>query len=317
MSSTDLFSKEKVVDAHERIKPFIHKTPVLESFAINELAGCEIRFKCENFQKIGAFKMRGATNAVLQLNDQQKANGVVTHSSGNHAQALAKAAQSLGIQAYIVMPETAPKVKVAAVKAYGGQITFCPPTLIARETTAQKIIDEKGATFIHPYDNVEVILGQSSCAKEVFEDYKDLDVFICPVGGGGLLAGSILARDYYSPRTTVFAAEPQGADDAFQSFQAKKLIPQTSPNTLADGLLTSLGKLNFPIMLNGAENVLTCDDKEIVAAMRLIWERMKIVIEPSCAAPLAVILKNQALFSRKKVGVVLTGGNVDLGKLPF
>tara|TARA_B110000046_G_scaffold108222_1_gene115605 strand:+ start:55922 stop:56875 length:954 start_codon:yes stop_codon:yes gene_type:complete len=317
MNSTNLFSKEKVVDAHERIKPFIHNTPVLESSAINEMAACEIYFKCENFQKIGAFKMRGATNAVLQLSDQQKANGVVTHSSGNHAQALAKAAQSLGIKAYIVMPETAPKVKVAAVKEYGGQITFCPPTLIARETSAKKIIDEKGATFIHPYDNAKVILGQSSCAKEVFEDHQNLDVFVCPVGGGGLLAGSILARDYYSPRTTIFAAEPEGADDAFQSFQAKKLIPQTSPNTITDGLLTSLGELNFTIMLNGIENVLTCNDEAIIAAMRIIWERMKIIIEPSCAVSLGVILKNKALFKGKRVGVILTGGNVDLAKLPF
>ncbi len=317
MNSTNLFSKDKVVDAHERIKPFIHNTPVLESSAINEMAACEICFKCENFQKIGAFKMRGATNAVLQLSDQQKANGVVTHSSGNHAQALAKAAQSLGIKAYIVMPETAPKVKVAAVKEYGGQITFCPPTLIARETSAQKIIDEKGATFIHPYDNAKVILGQSSCAKEVFEDHQNLDVFVCPVGGGGLLAGSILARDYYSPRTTIFAAEPEGADDAFQSFQAKKLIPQTSPNTITDGLLTSLGELNFTIMLNGIENVLTCNDEAIIAAMRIIWERMKIIIEPSCAVSLGVILKNKALFKGKRVGVILTGGNVDLAKLPF
>lgn len=317
MASTDLFSKEKVVEAHERILPFIHRTPVLNSTAINEMAGCEIVFKCENFQKIGAFKMRGASNAVLQLTEAQKKNGVVTHSSGNHAQALAKAAQSAGIKAYIVMPETAPKVKVAAVKSYGGQITFCPPTLIARETTAQKIIDEKGATFIHPYDNAEVILGQSSSAKELFEDYTDLDVFVCPVGGGGLLAGSILARDYFSPRTTIFAAEPQGADDAFQSFQAKKLIPQTSPNTIADGLLTSLGELNFPIILNGVENVITCNDEEIVFAMRTIWERMKIIIEPSCAVPLAVILKNKVLFKGKKVGVILTGGNVDLKRLPF
>ena len=317
MPSTDLFSKEKVVEAHERILPFIHRTPVLTSTAINEMAGCEIVFKCENFQKIGAFKMRGATNAVLQLTEAQKKNGVVTHSSGNHAQALSKAAQSAGINAYIVMPETAPKVKVAAVKSYGGQITFCPPTLIARETTAQKIIDEKGATFVHPYDNAEVILGQSSSAKEFFEDYTDLDVFVCPVGGGGLLAGSILARDYFSPSTTIFAAEPQGADDAFQSFQAKKLIPQTSPNTIADGLLTSLGELNFPIILNGVKNVLTCNDEEIISAMRTIWERMKIIIEPSCAVPLAVILKNKQLFKGKKVGVILTGGNVDLKRLPF
>ncbi len=317
MPSTSLFSTEKIVEAHERIKPFIHRTPVLSSTAINAIAGCQLLFKCENFQKIGAFKMRGATNAVLQLTEAQKKNGVVTHSSGNHAQALAKAAQSAGIKAYIVMPETAPKVKVAAVKLYGGQVTFCKPTLQARETTAQKIIDEKGATFIHPYDNAEVILGQSSSAKELFEDYPDIDVFVCPVGGGGLLSGSILARDYFSPNTIIFAAEPEGANDAYQSFQAKKLIPQTNPNTIADGLLTSLGELNFPIILNGVKNVLTCYDTEIVAAMRLIWERMKIIIEPSCAVPLAVILKNKELFANKKVGLILTGGNVDLEKLPF
>lgn len=311
------FTKQELLEAHERIEPFIHNTPVLSSTAINKMAGCELFFKCENFQKIGAFKMRGATNAVLQLSEKQKANGVVTHSSGNHAQALAKAAQSVGITAYIVMPTTAPKVKVAAVKEYGGQITFCEPNLIARETTAQQIVTEKGATFIHPYDNREVIVGQSSSAKELFTSHTNLDSFVCPVGGGGLLAGSILARNFFSANTAVFAAEPEGADDAFQSFNAKKLIPQTAPNTIADGLLTSLGKLNFPIILNGAENVLTCNDEEIIAAMRIIWERMKIVIEPSCAVPLAVILKNKALFTNQKVGVILTGGNVDLGKLPF
>ena len=317
MAQIVAFSKEKVIEAHERIKPFIHRTPALSSEAINAIAGCEIVFKCENFQKVGAFKMRGAANAVLQLSTTQKANGVVTHSSGNHAQALAKAAQSAGVKAYIVMPETAPKVKVAAVKSYGGEITFCPPTLIARESTAQKIIAEKGATFIHPYDNAEVILGQSASAKELFEDYSGLDIFVCPVGGGGLLAGSVLSRDYFSPNTKIYAAEPKGADDAYQSFQAKKLIPQTDPNTIADGLLTSLGELNFPIILNGVENVLTCKDEEIVAAMRLICERMKIIIEPSCAVPLAVILKNKTIFDNKKVGVILTGGNVDLAKLPF
>tara|TARA_R110002096_G_scaffold378222_7_gene572140 strand:+ start:16780 stop:17751 length:972 start_codon:yes stop_codon:yes gene_type:complete len=305
-------SKNDLIDAHQRIEPYIHRTPILTCAAIDELANCSIFFKCENFQKIGAFKMRGATNALLQLNQSQLQNGVTTHSSGNHAQAVAKAAQMLGVKAFIVMPKTAPKVKIAAVEAYGGKITFCEPTLAAREDEVAKLIEKTGAEFIPPYDDAKVIAGQASAAKELIEEHKDLDAIICPVGGGGLLAGTILSAHYFSPMTKVYAGEPEGADDAYQSFLQKKLIPQKEPKSIADGLLTSLGKQNFEIILEGANAIFTVNDSELLAAMRLIWERMKIIIEPSCAVPFAAVLKNKALFENKKIGIILSGGNVDL-----
>ena len=306
------FTKKNIELAHQRIKPFIHNTPVLTSDSINSIAGAELYFKCENFQKIGAFKMRGATNAILQLSSAQKEAGVITHSSGNHAQAVAKAAQLNGIEAQIVMPKTAPKVKVAAVKEYGGIITFCEPTLEARERTVEELVAAGNYTFIHPFDNDEVIIGQATCGKELIEEYSDLDSIICPVGGGGLLAGTALAAKYFRNDINVYAGEPEGADDAYQSFNAKKLIPQTKPNTIADGLLTSLGERNFEIILNDVRAIFTVDDREIIEAMRLIWERMKIIIEPSCAVPLAAILKNEEKFRYQRIGIILTGGNVDL-----
>lgn len=304
--------QEEIEAAHKRIKPHIHETAILQSDAINEIAECNIFFKCENFQKVGAFKMRGATNAILQLSEKQKNKGVITHSSGNHAQAVSKAAKSVNCKAYIVMPENAPKVKVAAVKSYGGKITFCEPTLAAREETVNRLIRENGATFIHPYDNKEVICGQATAAKELIKQVDDLDLIICPVGGGGLLAGSILSAKYFGNNLKVFAAEPKGADDAKRSLDAGKLIPQTNPNTIADGLLTSLGQLNYEIIKNGVRDILTVNDAEIIEAMRLIWERMKIIIEPSCAVPLAAIMKNKELFKNQKIGLILSGGNVDL-----
>lgn len=303
--------------ARVRIKSFIHRTPILTSSAINEMAGCEIYFKCENFQKVGAFKARGAANAVMKLSDEEKAKGVATHSSGNHAAALARAAQIAGIPAYIVMPSSAPEIKKKAVKGYGGEIIECEPNLQARETTLEKVVKETGATFIPPYDFMDVIEGQATCALEFLEDEPDLEVILAPVGGGGLLGGTALLSHEWDEGIEVYGAEPSGADDAYRSFKSGKIIRQTKPNTIADGLLTSLGVLNFEIIRRYVKDILLATDNQTIDAMRLIYERMKIVIEPSCAVPLAALLANKALFKGKKVGIILSGGNVDLGKLPF
>ncbi|MEO1052929.1 MAG: pyridoxal-phosphate dependent enzyme [Bacteroidota bacterium] len=312
-----------ISEAHDRISPYIHRTPVLTSQSINEIAGCQIYFKCENFQKVGAFKARGALNAIFSLSDGELERGVTTHSSGNHAQAVALAAKMRNAKAYIVMPSSAPEVKRKAVLGYGAEVITCEPTLEARENTCQKLIEEKGATFIHPYDDYKVIAGQATAAKELIaqvresEKVETLDVIMTPVGGGGLLAGTALSVHLLSPDTTVIAGEPTGADDAYRSFEAGHIIPSTKPNTIADGLLTSLGERNFDIIKQHVEKIITVTDEEIVAAMRLIWERMKIIIEPSCAVPLAALLKQKEKFEGLKVGLILTGGNVDLGKLPF
>lgn len=306
-----------IQEAHLRIQAFIHHTPILSSVAINEMAGAEIFFKCENFQKVGAFKARGAANAVSKLGKEEKQNGVATHSSGNHAAALARAATVAGIPSFIVMPSNAPEIKKKAVKGYGGEIIECEPNLQARESTLDEVVAKTGATFIHPYDNINVVEGQATCALEMWEEGIDFDTIMAPVGGGGLLAGTALTSHYLSPKTKIIAGEPEGADDAFRSFQAKELIPMQSPNTIADGLLTSLGKINFEIIMQHVDDILTVNDTEIIQAMRLIYERMKIVIEPSCAVPLAALLKNKERFAGQKVGIILSGGNVDLTKLPF
>lgn len=310
-------SLDDIKAAHQRIQPFIHRTPIMNSEAINQIAGCEIYFKCENFQKVGAFKARGAANAVVKLTDKQKKNGVATHSSGNHAAALARAATVAGIKSYIVMPSNAPEIKKKAVKGYGGEIIECEPNLQARETTLQEVVDRTGATFIPPYDYMDVIEGQATCALEMWEEGIAFDTIMAPVGGGGLLGGTALTTKYISPQTQVIAGEPAGADDAYRSFHAKQLIPMVGPKTIADGLLTSLGNINFAIIMDYVDDILTVTDEEIIDAMRLIYERMKIVIEPSCAVPLAALLKHKERFKGQKVGIILSGGNVDLGKLPF
>ena len=304
-----------IKEAHERIAPHIQRTPVLTSKSIDVISGASIYFKCENFQKIGAFKARGATNAILQL--PKDTETVATHSSGNHAQAVAYAAKLRGMQAKIVMPKTAPKVKVKAVKGYGAEVIFCEPNQQAREDTLKNIVERTGAAFIHPYDNESVICGQASAAKELIEDTPSLDFILAPVGGGGLLAGTALSTHYLSPKTQVIAGEPTGADDAYRSLAAGKILPSNKPNTIADGLLTSLGQHNFPIIQKLVKEIVTVNDEEIIAAMRLIWERMKIIIEPSCAVPLAVVLQQKGKFLNKTIGIILTGGNVDLEKLPF
>ncbi len=303
--------------AYERIQPFIHRTPVLTSSAINEIAGCEIFFKCENFQKVGAFKARGAANAVLKLSPEQKSKGVATHSSGNHAAALARAASVAGIPSYIVMPSNAPEIKKKAVRGYGGEIVECEPTLQARETTLQEVVARTGATFIPPFDYLDVIEGQATCALELLEAQPDLDVVMVPVGGGGLLAGTALAVHYLNPKVEVIAGEPTGADDAFRSFQAGEILPNEKTQTIADGLLTTVGRLPFAVIQEHLDLILLATDPQIVDAMRILFERMKLVVEPSGAVPLAALLANKEHFAGKRVGIIISGGNVDLGKLPF
>lgn len=306
--------KEEIDLAYGVVKQFCHNTPVLSSLSINIIAGCELFFKCENFQKIGAFKMRGAAYALSKLTANEKQNGVITHSSGNHAQAVALAAKLQGIKAEIVMPRTAPKVKVKGVESYGGKITFCEPTISARQETVDQIKSRTKATFIPPYDHKDIITGQATCAKELLEEKPEIEVLICPVGGGGLLSGTILASDFYGNKTKVYAGEPEEVDDAYRSIKSGKIEKNKTTNTIADGLKTDLGELNFSIIKDGVEKILLVNEAEIKSAMRLIWERMKIIIEPSCAVPLAAILRNKELFKNKKVGVILTGGNVDLDK---
>lgn len=303
--------------AAERIRPYTHRTPLLSNASINQITGAEIFFKCENLQKAGAFKSRGACNAVFSLSEDQLGKGVGTHSSGNHAQALARAASLRKTDAFIVMPETSPRVKVAGVEGYGGKITFCKPTLEAREETLKKIIGETGALEIHPYNDYTIITGQATCAMEIYEDMEDLDIIMAPVGGGGLLSGTGLSSKYISPGTRVIAAEPEMADDAYRSFYQGKFIPSTNPNTIADGLLTSLGSLTYPIIKDYVHEIVTVSEDGIIKAMRLVWERMKTVIEPSSAVPLAAILENKLEVKGKKIAIILSGGNIDLDSLPW
>lgn len=303
--------------AAARIAPYAHRTPVLTSASLDAMTGAKLFFKCENFQKAGAFKFRGACNAVFSLPEDAAKRGVVTHSSGNHAAALALAARLRGTTARIVMPNNAPEVKKAAVAGYGGTITYCEPTLAARESTTARIIEETGAELVHPYNDYRVITGQATAALELIEDGPDLDVIMAPVGGGGLLAGTALSAHYLSPKTRVIAGEPAGADDAQRSLKAGRIIPSEAPKTIADGLLTSLGERTFPIIQNHVEAIFTVPDTEIASAMRLVWERMKIVIEPSAAVPLACVLARKFDPRDLRIGIILSGGNVDLGRLPF
>ncbi len=317
MTIVTLPTLKDIQAAHERIKPYIHQTPVLSSQQLNEKAGSSLYFKCENFQKAGAFKSRGAMNAILSLREDELFKGVATHSSGNHAQALARAAKIMNVPAYIVMPSTAPKVKVAAVEQYGGKITFCQPTLEARENTLNAIIEETGATLIHPYNDYNIIAGQATACLELISKCPDLDMILCPVGGGGLLSGTILSARYLSHETKVIACEPEGANDAWQSFKTGKLVPSVNPKTIADGLLTSLGSLTWPIIQELVHDVILVNDRQIIEAMQLVWERMKIIIEPSSAVPVAVALSAKDEYKNKKIGIIISGGNIDLNKIPW
>lgn len=309
--------KQQLIECHDRIKPFIHNTPVLTSRLINDMVGVSLFFKCENFQKMGAFKMRGAANAIMQLSEKQRQNGVVTHSSGNFAQALSLAAQSLGVKAYIVMPSNAPQVKKDAVKEYGGSIIECPPTLTARENATKQIEKEKGATFIHPSNDDDVILGQGTACKELLKLHPDLDYVFAPIGGGGLIAGTALAVKYFGDNCDVIGGEPFEVDDAYRSLQSGIIETNETTNTIADGLRTQLGDRNFPIIKQNVQRIIKVKEEEIITAMRIIWERLKIVCEPSSAVAFAAILSEKEQFVGKKIGVILSGGNVDLNNLPF
>lgn len=301
----------------EKINPYIHRTPVMSSEAIDTIAGANIKFKCENFQKMGAFKMRGAINAILSLSDEQRNKGVVTHSSGNFAQAVSLAAKSLGIKAHIVMPKNAPKVKVAAVNGYGGNITMVESTIEARQQAADEIAEREGATLLHPSNDMEVILGNSTSAFELLQDHPDLDYLLAPIGGGGLIAGTALSAFHFGENCEAIGAEPKNVDDAYRSLKAGEILKNDSIDTIADGLRTHLGDINFPIIQKYVKEIIRVEENEIIAAMRLIWERMKIICEPSCAVPLAAVLKEKQQFSNAKIGIILSGGNVDVEKLPF
>lgn len=305
-------TKQDLQNAHNSIKPYIHNTPVFTSQTINEITGAEVFFKCENFQKMGAFKMRGGTYALQCLTDEQRAKGVATHSSGNFAQAVALAAKNFGVKAYIIMPENAPAVKKAAVKDYGGQVIECESTLKAREATTEKIVAETGATYLHPYNQIPVILGQGTACMELLEEVENLDFVFSPVGGGGLCAGTALAAHYFTKKTQVIGCEPFGADDAYLSFTTGVLVPQENPNTIADGLRTSLGDKPFPIIQKYVKEIIRVEEQEIVDALRLHWERMKMVTEPSCAVPLAALIRRKADFKGKRIGIIISGGNVDV-----
>ena len=313
---------EDVIAAHDRIRPYIHRTPVMTSSFLDERAGCEMFFKCENFQKAGAFKVRGASNAVFGLSDEQAALGVATHSSGNHALSLSYAAGRRGIPCHVVMPRTAPQAKKDAVRGYGGIITECEPSTSSREEHFAKVQEETGADFVHPYNDPRVIAGQGTCSRELMEQMEErneapLDMVVAPIGGGGMISGTCLTLSNIAPDVKIIAAEPERADDAARSFKAGHIIADDAPDTIADGLKVPLKDLTWHFVSNHVTDILTASEQEIVDAMKLTWQRMKIVMEPSCAVPLAVILKNPDVFRGLRVGVVITGGNVDLDKLPW
>ncbi len=308
---------DDVLAAHERVRPYIHKTPILTSRFLDELAGCSLFFKCENLQKAGAFKVRGACNAVFGLSEEKAAKGVATHSSGNHALSLSYAAGRRGIPCHVVMPRTAPQAKKDAVRGYGGIVTECEPSTSSREETFARIQAETGADFVHPYNDERVIAGQGTCAKEIVEEMGPLDAIVAPIGGGGMISGTCLTLSTIAPETKIYAAEPEQADDAYQSFKQGRIIAYDAPKTVADGLLVPLKERTWHFVSRYVTDVLLASDEEIIEAMKLIWKRMKIVMEPSSAVPLATILKNRDVFAGKRVGVVITGGNVDLDKLPW
>ena len=308
---------EDMLEAHERIKPHIRQTPVRESDYLNQLTGAKLFFKCENFQEPGAFKVRGASNAVFGLDEEQAKLGVATHSSGNHASCLSYAAMKRGIPCNVVMPKTAPQAKKDTVARYGGKITECEPSTTSREETFAKVQAETGGDFVHPYNDPRVIAGQGTCARELVEQTGGLDMVVAPIGGGGMISGTCLTLATLAPETQVIAAEPEQADDAFRSFKAGHIIADDAPKTVADGLLVPLKDLTWHFVSNHVTEIYTASDAEIIDAMKLIWKHVRVVAEASSAVPLAIILKNKDAFAGKRVGVILTGGNVDLDKLPW
>ena len=314
---SDIPTFKQIQKAYLKIREKVHRTPVMKSQKVNERAGGALFFKCENLQKVGAFKFRGATHTVGELSEKKAQHGVATHSSGNHAQAVALAAKQRGIPAHIVMPENAPKVKVDAVRDYGAHITFCESTQEARETTLAKVVKETGATFIHPYDNPDIIMGQGSAAIELLEDKPELDIILAPIGGGGLISGTAIAASGFSPQTKVIGAEPEVANDAYLSFKTGERHPVQSTDTVADGLRTSLSELTFGCIQEHVDDIVTVTEQEIIDAMRFIWERMKIIIEPSSAVPVAAVFNGKVDVKNKKTGIILSGGNMDLDTLPW
>lgn len=310
-------SKSDIERAHERIKPHIHQAPVLTSTAINDQIGGEVFFKCENFQKVGAFKMRGAANAVFSTPDEERSNGFACHSSGNHGQAVALASKNAGVSAYIVMPDNSNPIKVQAVKGYGAEVVLCKPGDQSRQSTCDEIIAKTGANFVHPFDDYRIIAGQATASKELLEEVPDLDFLACPIGGGGLCAGTALSASYFSNGAKVIGSEPENVNDAYLSFQKGEIDCGDPRPTLADGLRTCVGQKTFAIIKEKVSDVQTVTEEQMIQAMKLVWERMKILIEPSCAVPLAAILANKDVYAGKRTGVILTGGNVDLSQLPF
>ncbi|MFQ3214645.1 MAG: threonine dehydratase [Marivirga sp.] len=317
MKLKDVPLKENISEIELGLRPFVHRTAIFSSDLLNKLVGCSLFFKSENLQKGGSFKIRGAMNALLSIDPKNRKFGVATHSSGNHAQALAIAARQLGMKAWIVMPSNSPAVKVAAVKGYGGEIIICEPNLLAREEGLKAVVARTNATFIPPYNSYDIIGGQATLMKEFIEDTEGLEACIVPIGGGGLISGAILAAKYFGNGLPIYGAEPTGADDAFRSLLSGKIVPMENPDTIADGLRTSLGSLTFPIIKEGVKEILTVSDEEIIDAMKLIYQYLKLVIEPSAAVPLAALIKNKDQFQGMKIGLVLCGGNIDLGNLPF
>ena len=310
-------SYEDVLAAHERIEPYIHQTPVMTSSFLNELTGAQLFFKCENLQKAGAFKVRGASNAVFGLEGDKAPRGVATHSSGNHALSLSYAAGRRGIPATVVMPRTAPQAKKDAVIGYGGKIVECEPSTSSREATFATVLEQTGAEFVHPYNDSRVIAGQATCSKELIAQVENLDAVVAPIGGGGMISGTCLTLSTIAQNTKIYAAEPVNADDAARSFKAGYIIADDAPKTVADGLKVPLKELTWHFVSRFVTDILTVSEEEIIAAMKLTWQRMKIVIEPSSAVPLATVLKNTSVFKDKRVGIIITGGNVDLDKLPW
>ena len=308
---------DDVLEAHDRIKPYIHCTPILTSTFMNDLTGADLFFKCENFQKAGAFKVRGACNAIFGLDDDKIEKGVATHSSGNHALSLSYAAGRRGIPVTVVMPRTAPEAKKAAVRGYGGTVVECEPSTSSREAVFAEVVAKSGADFVHPYNDPRVIAGQATCSRELLDELGELDAVIAPIGGGGMISGTCLTVSNTAPKTKIYAAEPKNADDAYRSFKAGHIIADDAPETVADGLKVPLKDLTWHFVSNHVEDILVATEQEIIDAMYLTWQRMKIVMEPSSAVPLATIIKNRELFAGKRVGVIITGGNVDLKKLPW
>jgi threonine dehydratase len=314
---SEYIDKYQVIEAANRIAKHVYRTPVFTSQLLNEFFECELFFKCELFQKTGSFKPRGVTNTLLQIYDNVRQYGVATHSSGNHAQALAKVATKLGLQSYIVMPENANPVKIEAVKAYGGQVIFCPPTIQDRELKLIEVLEKTNSTEIHPYNNIDIIAGQSTVAFELIQDISNLDYLIVPVGGGGLLCGAAFACYHFSEQTKVIGAEPLMANDAYISFTEKKFKPVENPQTIADGLRTSLGTLTYPIIIKYVHSIMTATEENIVQSMKYLWTRMKVIVEPSGALGLSVVSENQSVFKGKRIGIILSGGNIDIHNLPW